>query len=389
MKSPARVGDPRQSRRAGRPPFTRSGDSTFNRPHKTDTNGQIGLASLNSLRLVGTDSVPGVALSVVVPCHNEAACLDELHRRASAVCREHGGASYEIVLVNDGSTDDTKARLFALAAGDPHVVAIDLARNYGHQLALSAGLEFCRGERILVIDADLQDPPELLGPMLAKMDEGYDVVYGVREEREGESWFKLTTAALFYRLLGKLADIEIAANAGDFRLMNRRTLDCLIAMPERFRFIRGMVSWIGLRQAPFPYVRERRYAGETHYPLRKMLLLAIDAMTSFSVAPLRFASYLGLGFGLLGFGLLCFTLISWALGDVMPGWTSLASIILILGSVQLLVLGVFGEYLGRMYMEAKRRPLFIVNEIAGGNHAAVRPSGEAAAARQTARPANG
>jgi len=311
-----------------------------------------------------------------------------LYRRVSEVCREHAGSSYEIVLVNDGSTDDTKTRLFALADSDPHVVAIDLARNYGHQLALSAGLEFCRGERVLVVDADLQDPPELLGPMLAKMDEGYDVVYGVREEREGESWFKLTTAALFYRLLGKLADINIAANAGDFRLMNRRTLDCLNAMPERFRFIRGMVSWIGLRQVAFPYSREKRFAGHTHYPLRKMILLAIDAMTSFSVAPLRFASYLGLGFGLLGFGLLCVTLVSWALGDVLPGWTSLASIILILGSVQLLVLGVFGEYLGRMYLESKRRPLFIVNEIAGGSQPTAHSS-EGAVTRAIARPANG
>jgi polyisoprenyl-phosphate glycosyltransferase len=344
---------------------------------------------VNSLRLIGPETAPGVGLSVVVPCFNEASCLDELYRRASEVCRERAGSSYEIVLVNDGSTDDTKARLFALADIDPHVVAIDLARNYGHQLALSAGLEFCRGERILVIDADLQDPPELLGPMLAKMDEGYDVVYGVREEREGESWFKLTTAALFYRLLGRLADINIVANAGDFRLMNRRTLDCLNAMPERFRFIRGMVSWIGLRQVAFPYSREKRFAGHTHYPLRKMILLAIDAMTSFSVAPLRFASYLGLGFGLLGFALLCFTLVSWALGDVLPGWTSLASIVLILGSVQLLVLGVFGEYLGRMYMESKRRPLFIVNEIAGGGHATTKQSSEGALARGMARPANG
>jgi dolichol-phosphate mannosyltransferase len=333
------------------------------------------VALVNSLRLVGPEeAAAAVALSVVVPCFNEAECLDELYRRTSEVCRDNAGSSYEIVLVNDGSKDDTKARLVALAQSDPHVVAIDLARNYGHQIALSAGLEFCRGERVLVIDADLQDPPELLGPMLAKMDEGYDVVYGEREARQGESWFKLTTAALFYRLLGKLADINIAANAGDFRLMSRRTLDCLNAMPERFRFIRGMVSWIGLRQVAFPYARDARFAGQTHYPLRKMMLLAIDAMTSFSVAPLRFASWLGLGFGLLGFALLFFTLASWIAGEVLPGWTSLASIILILGSVQLLVLGVFGEYLGRLYMESKRRPLFIVNEIVGGSAVAANTS---------------
>ena len=322
---------------------------------------------VKSLRLVGSETVSTVDLSVVVPCFNEAVCLAELYRRTTDACRQRAGDSYEIVLVNDGSKDDTRARIFALAERDSHVVAIDLARNYGHQIALSAGLEFCRGDRILIIDADLQDPPELLGPMMAKMDEGFDVVYGVRQERAGESWFKLKTASLFYRMLGKLADIEIAANAGDFRLMNRRTLDCLIGMPERFRFIRGMVSWIGLRQVAFPYARDRRFAGETHYPLRKMVRLAIDAVTSFSIVPLRSASYLGLGFGLLGFALLFITLFSWAVGAVLPGWTSLASIILILGSVQLLVLGVFGEYLGRMYMESKQRPLFIVNEIAGSS----------------------
>jgi polyisoprenyl-phosphate glycosyltransferase len=228
----------------------------------------------------------------------------------------------------------------------------------------------------------------LLGPMMARMDEGYDVVYGVRRQRDGESWFKLATASVFYRVLGRLADVEIAANAGDFRLMNRRTLDHLNAMPERFRFIRGMVSWIGLRQCAFPYDREKRFAGETHYPFRKMVLLAVDAMTSFSVAPLRLASYLGLGFGILGFALLFFTLASWLAGSVIPGWTSLASIVLILGSVQLLVLGVFGEYLGRMYMESKRRPLYLINEVAANIAPKAKGSSDPHAIRAT-RPANG
>ncbi|WP_018239749.1 glycosyltransferase family 2 protein [Ensifer sp. BR816] len=303
-----------------------------------------------------------LALSVVVPCYNEDAGIDELYRRVSTAC-EQQGQTYEIVLINDGSSDATCARIFALADADHHVVGIDLARNYGHQIALSAGLELCRGARILILDADLQDPPELLGPMMAKMDEGYDVVYGLREERDGESWFKLATASLFYRLLGRLSSVGIPANTGDFRLMNRRTLNHLNAMPERYRFIRGMVSWIGLRQCAFPYRRHSRFAGKTHYPLRKMLILAIDAMTSFSVAPLRFASHFGLAFGLLGMATLVYTLVAWGLGQVLPGWTSLASIMLILGSVQLLVLGIFGEYLGRMYMEAKRRPLFIISEI--------------------------
>ena len=227
----------------------------------------------------------------------------------------------------------------------------------------TAGLEFCRGERILILDADLQDPPELLSAMMAKMDEGFDVVYGQRVKRDGESWFKRASASMFYRLLGRMVDVEIAPDFGDFRLMSRRALDHLNAMPERYRFIRGMVSWIGLRQVAFPYERHRRFAGTTHYPLKKMVLLAVDAMTSFSIVPLRFASLLGMMFGLLGLVVLGYTLFEWSRGNVVPGWTSLAAIMLIMGSVQLLVLGIFGEYLGRMYMETKRRPLYFVNEI--------------------------
>jgi dolichol-phosphate mannosyltransferase len=304
-------------------------------------------------------------LSVVVPCYNEIEGIDELHRRITDTCREQIGQSYEIVLVNDGSDDGTREAIFRLATADAHTVGIDLARNYGHQIALTAGLEFCCGRRILIIDADLQDPPELLGQLMAKMDEGFDVVYGQRISRDGESWFKLASARLFYRILGKVVDIDIAPNAGDFRLMNRRALDHLNAMPERYRFIRGMVSWIGLKQTAFPYERQKRVAGQTHYPFRKMFVLAIDAITSFSVIPLRFASLLGFIFGLLGLAALAFTIFSWATGTVVAGWTSLASIILIMGSIQLLVLGILGEYLGRMYMETKRRPLYIVNEIMG------------------------
>ncbi|MGZ8347347.1 MAG: glycosyltransferase family 2 protein [Allosphingosinicella sp.] len=312
---------------------------------------------------------PLPALSVVVPCYNEEAGLDELHRRVAAACAAQVGSSYEIVLVNDGSADRTCAVMQGLVARDPHVVAVDLARNYGHQVALSAGLDHCRGERILILDADLQDPPELLGEMMARMDEGHDVVVGVRAKREGESLFKLATASIFYRLLSRLSDVEITANAGDFRLMSRRALDHLKAMPERYRFIRGMVSWIGLRQCNVEYVRNGRFAGSTHYPLRKMMLLAVDAITSFSVIPLRFASLIGFAFGLIGLFALAYTIFGWALGHTIPGWASLASLILILGSVQLLVLGIFGEYLGRMYMEAKQRPLYIVNEIHAAPHA--------------------
>ena len=306
------------------------------------------------------------AVSVVVPCYNEQDGLEELCRRVSAACSQQVGDLYEIVLVNDGSSDRTAELMRDLAAADPHVVAVDLARNYGHQIALSAGLDHCQGDRVLIIDADLQDPPELLGPMMARMDEGYDVVIGVRARREGEGRFKLATASLFYKLLTRLSDVEITANAGDFRLMSRRAVDHLKSMPERYRFVRGMVSWIGLRQSRFEYVRHERFAGTTHYPFRKMMLLAVDAITSFSVIPLRFASLIGFAFGIIGLAALGYTIIGWALGNTVAGWASLASLILILGSVQLLVLGIFGEYLGRMYMESKQRPLYLVDQIHRG-----------------------
>jgi dolichol-phosphate mannosyltransferase len=305
-----------------------------------------------------------IALSVVVPCYNEADGVAELHRRVTDVCRAAIGDDYEIVLVNDGSSDGTWAALTALAGRDPHVVAIQLARNYGHQVALSAGLQICRGERTLILDADLQDPPELLVEMMALMDQGFDVVYGQRQERDGETWFKRTSAAAFYRFFNRLIDVRIPVDTGDFRLMSRKALSHLNAMPEQFRFVRGMVAWIGLRQAPIRYHRSARFAGETKYPLKKMLRFAVDAITSFSVRPLRFASHIGIAFGVLGLVSLGCILTFWLRGDVVPGWTSLAALVLILGSIQLTLLGVFGEYLGRMYIESKRRPLFIIDEIA-------------------------
>jgi dolichol-phosphate mannosyltransferase len=309
-------------------------------------------------------------LSVVVPVYNEVDGLEELWRRVTAACGDAAVTSYELVLVNDGSTDGTLERAARIAAGDPHVTVLDLARNYGHQVALSAGLAFCRGGRVLVIDADLQDPPELLGPMMKKMDEGYDVVYCQRTQRSGESRFKLFTASMFYRLLRRLSDTHMVENAGDFRLMSRRAVDHLNTMPERVRFIRGMVSWIGLRQAAFPYEREARFAGATHYPLRRMLRLAVDAITSFSVVPLRLASALGMAFGVLGLLVLAYTLFAWAAGGAVHGWTSLAGLILILGSVQMFLLGIFGEYLGRVFIEVKRRPLYIVKDVITGSAAA-------------------
>lgn len=318
-------------------------------------------------------------LSVVAPCYNEEHSIAEFHRRVSAACAAQSGDAYEIVLVNDGSTDATLPTLIALAAGDPHVVVVDLARNYGHQIALSAGLELCRGDRILILDADLQDPPELLPALMAEMDRGADVVYGQRNARHGESWFKRSSARAFYRLLQRLVDVALPLDTGDFRLMSRRALDHLNAMPERYRFVRGMVSWIGLRQTAVRYDRDKRFAGETHYSLRKMIGLALDAVTSFSVVPLRLASHLGFFMGFMGIVGLIYTIGSWISGHAVPGWTSLAVLTLIIGSGQFLVLGIFGEYLGRMYMEAKRRPLYIVNAV----HAA--PRTEAGTGAEDAR----
>jgi dolichol-phosphate mannosyltransferase len=305
----------------------------------------------------------GVALSIVAPCYNEAEGLQELYRRVSAVCRDTIGSDYEIVLVNDGSSDGTWADIRALTQRDPHVVGVNLSRNHGHQLALSAGLIVCRGARVLVIDADLQDPPELLPQMMTEMDKGADVVYGQRAERVGETWFKKTSAAAFYRLLDRMVDIKIPLDTGDFRLISRRALDILNGMPEQHRFIRGMVSWIGLTQRPVVYRRQERFAGETKYPLSKMIRFAIDAITGFSIRPLRIAIYLGVLFGLGGLIVLAYTLYTWLSGQTLQGWTSLMAVVLVMGSVQLLVVGVLGEYLGRLYLESKRRPLFVIDEI--------------------------
>ena len=305
-------------------------------------------------------------LSIVVPCYNEEGCLRELHGRLTRSA-EATGQDYEIVLVNDGSRDRSWEIMRELAEADPRLVAINLSRNHGHQLALTAGLDLCRGERILIIDADLQDPPELLGPMLAEMEsQQADVVYAVRRARAGETAFKRGTAKLFYRMLSRLAEIEIPLDTGDFRLMSRRALDALQSLPEQSRFIRGMVAWIGFRQVPIPYDRAERHAGRTNYPLGKMTRLALDAVTGFSTAPLRFASHIGLWLVAASMLLLVYIAIGFLTGSAIPGWTSLMLVVVILGAVQMFVLGMIGEYLGRLYVEAKKRPLYIVSEIAGG-----------------------
>jgi glycosyltransferase involved in cell wall biosynthesis len=315
------------------------------------------------------------ALSIVVPCFNEELCLSELHRRLTAGARAAVGADYELVLVNDGSRDGSWAAMQKLAATDPKLVAVNLSRNHGHQLALTAGLDFCRGDAVLIIDADLQDPPELLGDMLAMMrEEEADVVYGVRRSRAGETAFKRATAHGFYRLLSRATEVDIPVDAGDFRLISRRALNALMAMPEQARFIRGMVAWIGFKQVPFAYNRDPRFAGETKYPLRKMVRFALDAITGFSSAPLKLASHAGLALSLGSLLIIVYIGWAWLSGQSIQGWTSLMLVVVILGAMQMFVLALMGEYIGRLYNQAKQRPLYIVQEVAGAgpHHAQTR-----------------
>lgn len=310
-------------------------------------------------------------LSVVVPCYNEEPVLPALYHRLRAAC-EGTGLAYEIVLVNDGSADGTWKGIASLARTDPCVVAVNLARNHGHQLALTAGLSVCRGDRVLVIDADLQDPPEALPDMLALMEQsGADVVYGQRAKRAGETAFKRLTAHLFYRLLNRLTEVPIPADTGDFRLMTRRVVTQFLDMPERHRFVRGMVSWIGFVQVPYRYDRQPRAAGETHYTLRRMVRLAWDAVTAFSVRPLTLPLMAGSVCLALAAALAIGGGIWWATGNGAPTVGFLAALVLALGGGQFWALGVMGEYLGRMYGEVRRRPLFVIESVVRSDTAAV------------------
>jgi dolichol-phosphate mannosyltransferase len=301
-------------------------------------------------------------ISVVVPCYNEAEGLGLFYERLSSACSASAGA-FEIIFVDDGSSDRTWTKIMELSRRDSRVVGVSLSRNFGHQSALTAGLSFARGDRILVIDADLQDPPELLAEMMRLMDEGADVVYGQRTDREGETWFKRWSAAAFYRVLEQITDVSVPLDTGDFRLISRRTMDALQSMPEQHRFIRGLVAWIGFKQVALPYVRNRRTAGSTKYPLKRMVRFALDALTGFSVLPLRIVSVLGACFGLVGVVSFVYAIVSWLVFNAVPGWASTVVLISSLGSIQLLALGIMGEYLGRIYMEVKGRPHFIVREI--------------------------
>lgn len=302
--------------------------------------------------------------SVVAPVYNEEQLVEKFYQRVRDVM-EGLGESWELVLINDGCRDKSPELMDALHAQDPeHVVILHFARNFGHQIAITAGMDHARGDAVVIIDSDLQDPPEVIPDLIAKWREGYEVVYAVRAEREGETWFKLFTARLFYRIIQSLTDVVIPMEAGDFRLLDRNALEALKRMRERHRFVRAMVSWIGFRQIGVPYKRHARTAGETKYPFRKMFRLALDAITGFSIFPLKLAQWFGVAAVGLGI-LLALVLLIIRLGGAAPlaGQGFTASLVLFMGGVQLLGIGILGEYIGRIYDEIRDRPLYIVREI--------------------------
>lgn len=299
-------------------------------------------------------------VSVVVPCYNEEQVLRQTIGRLEAVCRT-AAKTHEIILVDDGSTDDTWS-IIQEAAADRNVRGLRLSRNFGHQAALTAGLRAARGAEVFIIDADLQDPPELLPDMRSRLGEGYNVVYGQRLSRAGETWFKLATAGLFYRLLSFLSDVEIPKNTGDFRLMDRRAVDALLALPESNRFIRGMVAWIGFRQSALGYHRQERAAGTTKYSVRRMLRFSLDAITSFSVRPLRLAGVVGIAMLGVGAAIGAWVIVNWSIGATIRGWASVMMLVLFIGGFQVLLLGVIGEYVGRLFIESKARPLYFIKD---------------------------
>lgn len=299
-------------------------------------------------------------LSVVVPCFNEEAVLPSTHQRLRTAV-DSIGMPWELLYVDDGSGDGTREILMRLADSDSRVKVISLSRNFGHQVAVTAGLEHAAGTAVAVIDADLQDPPEVIATMVARWREGYDVAYGLRTERTGESAFKLWTARTFYKLIGRLSDVPIPLDVGDFRLLSRRAVDAFKSMPECDRFIRGMVAWVGFRQVAVPYVREPRHAGTSKYPLSKMLRFAWDGIVSFSDAPARLATVVG--FVVLAIASLVSLQVFIAYffsSHTVPGWTSTFLAIMFLGGMQSLCLGILGEYIARIYREVKRRPLYLV-----------------------------
>jgi dolichol-phosphate mannosyltransferase len=304
------------------------------------------------------------AFSIVAPVYNEEVLLPEFYRRVVAAI-EPLGEPFEIILVNDGSRDRSLQIMLELHERDPRVKVINFSRNFGHQIAITAGTDYARGRAVAVIDSDLQDPPEVIVDMIARWREGYQLVYGVRSEREGETAFKLATASLFYRLIRKITSVNIPADTGDFRLMDRKVVDALKSMREHHRFMRGLSVWVGFRQTGVSYKRDARKAGVTKYPLRKMLKFAMDGITAFSYLPLQLATYVGFGVAALGLLGIIAVIVLRLLGNELLGQATTLVAVLFMGGVQLVFLGILGEYLGRIYDEVKQRPLYIVADAIG------------------------
>ncbi|NBX03309.1 MAG: glycosyltransferase [Alphaproteobacteria bacterium] len=302
-------------------------------------------------------------LSIIIPCYNEEGNIAPLYQRFEHVLATYKAQGVEMLFINDGSSDGTWGEIQKLCTADVSVIGVNFSRNFGHEMALAAGFHNARGERIMIIDADLQDPPELLPELMAKMDEGYDVVCCKRRTRKGETAVKRATAFIYYRLLNALSDIHIPEDTGDFRLMSRRALESLMSLPERVRYTRGLVSWLGFRQTIVEYDRDARFSGETHYTMRKLIHYAVDGITSFSTRPLEMAVWLGVGMMFFSLLLIAYAIISWILGDAVRGWTSLVAIFLFFQAIQWFILGVMGNYLGVIFREIKQRPLYLVDTI--------------------------
>jgi polyisoprenyl-phosphate glycosyltransferase len=300
--------------------------------------------------------------TIIAPIYNELENIPELYPRMREVM-DRTGEPWELILVDDGSTDGSTTLIRKLAENDARVRPVIFARNFGHQIAVTAGVDFARGDAVIIIDADLQDPPEVILDLIAKWREGYEVVYAVREERQGESWFKKTTASLFYRMIYRITDVDIPMDAGDFRLMDRKVVEVMKHMREKHRFLRGMSAWVGFKQVGVSYKRQPRFAGETKYPLNKMIKLALNAVTSFSYFPLQLATYMGfIAAGLSVLAIPIIVVLRLTTGTALFGQATTLIIVLFLGGLQLISLGVIGEYIGRIYDEAKGRPLYIVAE---------------------------
>ncbi|UOY92477.1 glycosyltransferase family 2 protein [Ectobacillus sp. JY-23] len=306
-----------------------------------------------------------VRYSVVIPVYNEESVIHETYRRLQAVM-ETTGETYELLFVNDGSQDHTAAIIKEYSAMNSSVKLIDFSRNFGHQIAITAGMDYASGDAIVVIDADLQDPPELILEMIEKWKEGYEVVYAKRIQRKGETFFKQQTAAWFYRVLRASTDVDIPVDTGDFRLIDRRVCDEMKRIQEKNRFVRGLFSWVGFRQTAIEYVRDERAAGETKYPLKKMVKLSLDGLTTFSYKPLKLAGYMGALLSIIGFVYMFMVLYQKLfLGNTVEGWASLIIIQLFFSGMILILLGIVGEYIGRIYDETKNRPLYIVRDYHG------------------------